>query len=381
MTDLIKDKNIGDRIVPIVPDEARTFGMEALFRQIGIYSSEGQKYQPEDADQVMWYKESKEGVMLEEGITEAGAFSAWLALATSYANYNLPMIPIYLFYSMFGFQRIHDLAWAAGDSQARGFLIGATSGRTTLNGEGLQHQDGHSHLLSATIPNCLSYDPAFGYELSVITRHGIEEMYYKRKKVFYYLTITNENYIQPSQPKGSDEGIIKGIYCLEKEKSPAVKLLGSGAILNESIKAKEMLNKFGISAEVWSATSFNLLRKDGMETEREKIMNPLSKRETYLDKVFNDSKVPVVASTDYMRAYPEQIRPYVSSDYYVLGTDGFGRSDSRQRLREFFEVDAKTIVQTSVYALRKSEIITKQKLNSIYKKLGVKKDKSNPWEV
>ena len=381
MTDLIKDKNIGDRIVPIVPDEARTFGMEALFRQIGIYSSEGQKYQPEDADQVMWYKESKEGVMLEEGITEAGAFSAWLALATSYANYNLPMIPIYLFYSMFGFQRIHDLAWAAGDSQARGFLIGATSGRTTLNGEGLQHQDGHSHLLSATIPNCLSYDPAFGYELSVITRHGIEEMYYKRKKVFYYLTITNENYLQPSQPKGSDEGIIKGIYCLEKEKAPAVKLVGSGAILNESIKAKEMLNKFGINAEVWSATSFNLLRKDGMETEREKIMNPLSKRETYLDKVFNDSKVPVVASTDYMRAYPEQIRPYVSSDYYVLGTDGFGRSDSRQRLREFFEVDAKTIVQTSVYALRKSEIITKQKLDSIYKKLGVKKDKPNPWEV
>ena len=336
MTDLIKDKNIGDRIVPIVPDEARTFGMEALFRQIGIYSSEGQKYQPEDADQVMWYKESKEGVMLEEGITEAGAFSAWLALATSYANYNLPMIPIYLFYSMFGFQRIHDLAWAAGDSQARGFLIGATSGRTTLNGEGLQHQDGHSHLLSATIPNCLSYDPAFGYELSVITRHGIEEMYYKRKKIFYYLTITNENYVQPSQPKGSDEGIIKGIYCLEKEKSPTVKLIGSGAILNESIKAKEILNDYGISAEVWSATSFNLLRKDGMETEREKIMNPLSKRETYLDKVFNDSKVPVVASSDYMRAYPEQIRPYVSSDYYVLGTDGFGRSDSRQRLERVF---------------------------------------------
>ena len=381
MTDLIKDKNIGERIVPIVPDEARTFGMEALFRQIGIYSSEGQKYQPEDADQVMWYKESKEGVMLEEGITEAGAFSAWLALATSYANYNLPMIPIYLFYSMFGFQRIHDLAWAAGDSQARGFLIGATSGRTTLNGEGLQHQDGHSHLLSATIPNCLSYDPAFGYELSVITRHGIEEMYYKRKKNFYYLTITNENYVQPSQPKGSDEGIIKGIYCLEKEKSPAVKLVGSGAILNESIKAKEILDDYGIRAEVWSATSFNLLRKDGMETEREKIMNPLSKRETYLDKVFNDSKVPVVASTDYMRAYPEQIRPYVCSDYYVLGTDGFGRSDSRQRLREFFEVDAKTIVQTSVYALFKSKIITKQKLNSVYKKLGIKKDKPNPWEV
>ena len=216
MTDLIKDKNIGDRIVPIVPDEGRTFGMEALFRQIGIYSSEGQKYQPEDADQVMWYKESKEGVMLEEGITEAGAFSAWLALATSYANYNLPMIPIYLFYSMFGFQRIHDLAWAAGDSQARGFLIGATSGRTTLNGEGLQHQDGHSHLLSATIPNCLSYDPAFGYELSVITRHGIEEMYHKRKKS-YYLTITNENYIQPSQPKGSDEELLRVFIVLKKK--------------------------------------------------------------------------------------------------------------------------------------------------------------------
>tara|TARA_B100000035_G_scaffold143263_1_gene121966 strand:- start:109 stop:1098 length:990 start_codon:yes stop_codon:yes gene_type:complete len=329
----------------------------------------------------MWYKESKEGVMLEEGITEAGAFSAWLALATSYANYNLPMIPIYLFYSMFGFQRIHDLAWAAGDSQARGFLIGATSGRTTLNGEGLQHQDGHSHLLSATIPNCLSYDPAFGYELSIITRHGIEEMYYKRKKVFYYLTITNENYVQPSQPKGSDEGIINGIYCLKKEKLPSVKLVGSGAILNESIKAKEMLKEFDICAEVWSATSFNLLRKDGMETERENIMNPLSKRETYLNKVFNDSKVPVVASTDYMRAYPEQIRPYVSSDYYVLGTDGFGRSDSRQRLREFFEVDAKTIVQTTIYALFKSGTIAKKELNKIYKELGVKKDKPNPWEV
>ena len=268
MTSLLKDSNIGERIVPIVPDEARTFGMEGLFKQIGIYSSEGQKYEPEDADKVMWYKESKEGVMLEEGITEAGSFSAWLALATAYSNYDLPMIPIYLFYSMFGFQRIHDLAWAAGDAQAKGFLIGATSGRTTLNGEGLQHQDGHSHVLSSTIPNCLSYDPAYAYELAIIFKDGIQKMFVEQQNYYYYITVTNENYEQPEQPKGIEKDVIKGLYKVSSCTNPQIRLLGSGAILKESIAAQEVLKKYSINAEVWSATSFNLLRKDGMEAER-----------------------------------------------------------------------------------------------------------------
>ena len=257
MTSLLKDTNIGERIVPIVPDEARTFGMEGLFKQIGIYSSEGQKYEPEDADKVMWYKESKEGVMLEEGITEAGSFSAWLALATAYSNYDLPMVPIYLFYSMFGFQRIHDLAWAAGDAQAKGFLIGATSGRTTLNGEGLQHQDGHSHVLSSTIPNCLSYDPAYAYELAIIFKDGIQKMFVEQQNYYYYITVTNENYEQPKQPKGIEQDVIKGLYKVSSCSKPQVRLLGSGAILNESIAAQEVLKKYSINAEVWSATSFN----------------------------------------------------------------------------------------------------------------------------
>ena len=262
MTSLLKDSNIGERVVPIVPDEARTFGMEGMFKQIGIYSSEGQKYEPEDADKVMWYKESKEGVMLEEGITEAGSFSAWLALATAYSNYDLPMIPIYLFYSMFGFQRVHDLAWAAGDAQAKGFLIGATSGRTTLNGEGLQHQDGHSHILSSTIPNCLSYDPAYAYELAIIFKDGIQKMFVEQKNLYYYITVTNENYIQPEQPKGIEEDVIKGLYKVSESKSPQLRLIGSGSILKESLLAQEILIKYSINAEVWSATSFNLLRKD-----------------------------------------------------------------------------------------------------------------------
>ena len=259
MNNLIKDENLGERVVPIVPDEARTFGMEGMFKQIGIYSSEGQLYEPEDADQVMWYKESETGVMLEEGITEAGSFAAWTALATSYSNHNLTMIPFYVFYSMFGFQRIHDLAWAAGDAQAKGFLIGATSGRTTLNGEGLQHQDGHSHILSSTIPNCKSYDPAYGYELAVIIDHGLKEMYKDKKNYFYYLTVTNERYAQPPKPKGKgiDNDIIKGMHRISNTKKPQIRLLGSGAILNESIKAAEILGGYGIESEVWSVSSFN----------------------------------------------------------------------------------------------------------------------------
>ena len=384
MNNLIKDENLGERVVPIVPDEARTFGMEGMFKQIGIYSSEGQLYEPEDADQVMWYKESETGVMLEEGITEAGSFAAWTALATSYSNHNLTMIPFYVFYSMFGFQRIHDLAWAAGDAQAKGFLIGATSGRTTLNGEGLQHQDGHSHILSSTIPNCKSYDPAYGYELAVIIEHGLKEMYKDKKNYFYYLTVTNERYAQPPKPKDKDvdSNIIKGMHRISKTKKPQIRLLGSGAILNESIKAAEILSGYGIESEVWSVTSFNMLRKDGMEVENESIKNASNKaKESFVAESFSEHDIPTVASTDYMRAYSEQIRPYMNSSYYTLGTDGFGRSDSRAKLREFFEVDAKSIVMTSAYALHKEDKLNKTELQKIYKEIKVNKDKIAPWNT
>jgi pyruvate dehydrogenase E1 component len=382
LTDLLKDKEIGKRIVPIVPDEARTFGMEALFRQVGIYSSAGQNYEPEDADKVMWYKESKEGVMLEEGITEAGAFSAWTALATAYSNYDYPMIPFYLFYSMFGFQRIHDLAWAAGDAQAKGFLIGATSGRTTLNGEGLQHQDGHSHILSSTIPNCLSYDPAFSYEVAVIIKDGIQKMYVDQENYFYYITTTNENYQHPQMPEGSEDGIIKGMYKIIASDKPVIRLLGSGSILRESIKAMDILKNYGILAEVWSVTSFNLLRKNGMESERHNQLNPGSEeKKSYVEECFDSSPMPVVASTDYMRSYAEQIRPYIKEEFTVLGTDGFGRSDSRETLREFFEIDANSIVRASVYSLYKNNKLDKTVLDKIYEEIGVDSSKINPWEA
>ena len=382
ITSLLKDSNVGERIVPIVPDEARTFGMEGMFKQIGIYSSEGQKYEPEDADKVMWYKESKDGVMLEEGITEAGSFSAWLALATAYSNYDLPMIPIYLFYSMFGFQRVHDLAWAAGDAQAKGFLIGATSGRTTLNGEGLQHQDGHSHILSSTIPNCLSYDPAYAYELAIIFKDGIQKMYIEQKNLYYYITVTNENYLQPEQPKGIEEDVIKGLYKVSQSKSPQLRLIGSGSILKESLLAQEILAKYSLSAEVWSATSFNLLRKDGMEVDRFNQLNPHKEPKlTHIDTCFDGHDIPVVASTDYMRAYAEQIRPYIKSKYLVLGTDGFGRSDSREELREFFEISANHIVRLSAFALFQEAKITKDLLDEIYQDMKVDPNKPHPWEV
>ena len=382
MTDLIKDNSIGNRLVPIVPDEARTFGMEALFRQIGIYSAEGQKYEPEDADQVMWYKESKEGVMLEEGITEAGAFSAWIALATSYYNYNFPMIPIYLFYSMFGFQRIMDLAWAAGDAQAKGFLIGATSGRTTLNGEGLQHQDGHSHLMSALIPNCISYDPAFGSELSVIFKHGINEMFVKNTNCFYYITVMNENYTHPAISEDKEGDVIRGMYLFRSAKKPQVRLLGSGSIMNEVIKARDLLQDFKIDAEIWSVTSFNLLRKDGMEIDRKNLLNPSDEpRLAFVEEKLIDNSLPVVAATDYVRAYAEQIRPWVKNQYLTLGTDGYGRSDSRDKLREFFEVNATSIAKSAVFGLFKEGNLSKAELGDIYQKLGNDGSKPNPWEV
>ena len=382
ITDLLKDSGVGERIVPIVPDEARTFGMEGLFRQVGIYSSAGQKYEPEDADKVMWYKESKEGVMLEEGITEAGAFSAWTALATAYSNYDFPMIPFYLFYSMFGFQRVHDLSWAAGDAQAKGFLIGATSGRTTLNGEGLQHQDGHSHILSSTIPNCLSYDPAYAYEVAVIVKDGIKKMYVDQENYFYYITTINENYSHPEMPDGSEEGIIKGMYKLIEEDNADVRLIGSGAILREAIKAREILKKYKITAEVWSVTSFNLLRKNGMEVERKNHLNPDKDSElSYVEQCFSDKDIPVIAATDYMRSYSEQIRPYIKSSYHTLGTDGYGRSDSRQTLRDFFEIDSTNISRSAIYALYKENHISKEQIIDLYEDLEVDSDKPNPWEV
>ena len=356
--------------------------MEALFRQVGIYSSAGQNYEPEDADKVMWYKESKDGVMLEEGITEAGAFSAWSALATAYSTYNFPMIPFYLFYSMFGFQRIHDLAWAAGDAQAKGFLIGATSGRTTLNGEGLQHQDGHSHVLSSTIPNCLSYDPAFAYEVAVIIKDGIKKMYVDKKNYFYYITTTNENYEHPPMIEGAEESIIKGMHKIESAENPNIRLIGSGAILRESIRAKSILDTYKIKSEVWSVTSFNLLRKDGMEVERFNQLNPdLDEKISYVEECFDGESIPVIASTDYMRSYAEQIRPYIKAKYNVLGTDGYGRSDSREMLRGFFEINASSIVRASAYSLFKEGTIDKKQLDIIYNDMGVDSSKPNPWEV
>ena len=343
LTKLLRDKSIGERVVPIVPDEARTFGMDALFRQFGIYSSEGQKYEPEDADKVMFYRESESGIMLEEGINEAGAFSAWLALATSYSNNQLPMIPFYIFYSMFGFQRIHDLAWAAGDSRAKGFLLGATSGRTTLNGEGLQHQDGHSHILASTIPNCRSYDPCFSYEVSSIIDEGIDDMYLQGNDRFYYLTLMNENYSHPKRPKSATtENIIKGAYKYLENKDPSLRILASGVTLNFAIDAEKELKKLGISTEIWSITSFNELYKDGIEVER---LNRYENKKSvsHVESCFSEC-LPTVAVSEYVRAYTNQIRQWVNGDYVTLGTDGFGRSDTREELRNYFEISKDHIV-------------------------------------
>ena len=354
LTKLMRDKCFGNRVVPIVPDEARTFGMDGLFRQFGIYSSEGQKYEPVDSDQVMFYKESKSGRMLEEGINEAGAFSAWLALATSYATNNLPMVPMYIYYSMFGFQRIHDLAWAAGDSRAKGFLLGATSGRTTLNGEGLQHQDGHSHLFASTIPNCKSYDPCYSYELAAIISSGIKEMYEDNKDIYYYITLMNENYSHPEKPKGlSDIEILNGAYCLEKSKKPALRILASGLTLNFALAAKKILEEFGLEIDVWSITSFNELYKGGIEGERNKRLK-ISDELSYVESCFKEN-IPTIAVSDYQRAYSNQIRQWVSGEYVVLGTDGYGRSDTREKLREFFEINEEHIVYNALLLLKMSD--------------------------
>ena len=388
ITALVKDKEIGARVVPIVPDEARTFGMEGMFRQLGIYSSQGQKYTPHDSDQIMYYKEDKKGQILEEGINEAGAMSAWIALATAYSNYDCPMIPFYIFYSMFGFQRIGDLAWAAGDSQARGFLIGATAGRTTLNGEGLQHQDGHSHLLASTIPNCRSYDPTFGYELAVIIQDGLKRMYGDKENCYYYITTMNENYVQPAMPEGVEEGIIKGIYRLRQgaksaRGKPRVQLMGAGTILNEVIAAADMLKElYKVESDIWSVTSVNELARDGQAALRWNRLHPDAKEQVpYITSTLSGQDGPFVIATDYMKSYSEQLRPFIPGDYHVLGTDGYGRSDTRAKLRDFFEVDRRYIVVTALHGLARQGKIDKAVVKKAIVDLGIDADKSNPLFV
>lgn len=388
LNSLLKEPVFGASVVPIVPDEARTFGMEAMFRSIGIYSAQGQLYEPHDAGDLAPYKESRDGIMLEEGITEAGSFSAWLALATAYSNYNKPMLPFYIFYSMFGFQRIHDLAWAAGDSQARGFLIGATSGRTTLNGEGLQHQDGHSHTLATTIPNCISYDPAYAGELAVIIENGIERMYRRQDKVFYYITVNNENYHQPAlskqpeQAKQIEEGIIKGLYLFRaaKSKTPLrVRLIGAGAIMNEVLKAGELLEAQNIGCDIFSATSLTELRREALEKERMNQLNPMRPPEQpWVHQILEQGQGPVIAATDYIKALPDGIRQWVPADYSVLGTDGFGRSDTRPSLRSFFEVDCPHIAAAAFSALARTGQISAEKAEQAIKDLGIKRPDTPP---
>ncbi|MGH7933337.1 MAG: pyruvate dehydrogenase (acetyl-transferring), homodimeric type [Candidatus Binataceae bacterium] len=383
---LIRDKNIGNRVVPIVPDESRTFGMEGMFRQLGVFSQVGQLYKPEDSGQLMFYREHQKGQILQEGINEAGAMSSWIAAATSYSVHNLPMIPFYIFYSMFGFQRVGDLAWAAGDSRCRGFLLGGTSGRTTLNGEGLQHADGHSHILSSTIPNCISYDPTFSYEVAVIIHDGLRRMLKEQEDVFYYITLTNENYTHPAMPDGAPEGILKGMYLLqsnENVKGPRVQLLGSGAILREVVAAAELLkNDFGVSADVWSVPSFTELRREGLEIDRWNMLHPTAKqRHSYVELCLADRPGPVVASTDYIKAFADQIRPYVPRRYRVLGTDGFGRSDYRARLRRFFEMDRHYVTIAALKSLADEEQIPASKVAAAIKQYGIDSEKPSPTTV
>ena len=385
LTALIRDKSLGERIVPIVPDEARTFGMEGMFRQLGIYAPEGQKYTPVDKDQVMYYREDKKGQILEEGINEAGAFSSWIAAATSYSTNDRIMVPFYIYYSMFGFQRVGDLAWAAGDMQARGFLLGGTSGRTTLNGEGLQHEDGHSHILSSTIPNCVSYDPTFAHEVAVIIQDGLRRMVGEQENVYYYLTLLNENYAHPGLKPGSEAGIVKGMYLLREGdvgNKTRVQLLGSGSILREVLAAAALLEQdWGVDADVWSVTSFTELRRDGLDCERWNLLHPGDTQKVpYATAQLEGHAGPVIASTDYMKLFADQIRPFVPKGraYRVLGTDGFGRSDFRYKLREHFEVDRKFVVLSALRALADEKAVKPKVLAEAIKKYGIDPDKHNP---
>jgi pyruvate dehydrogenase E1 component len=387
LTALLRNKEIGKRIVPIVPDESRTFGMEGMFRQFGIFSQVGQLYQPQDADQLMYYKEDQSGQVLQEGINEAGAMASWIAAATSYSTSNVQMVPFYIYYSMFGFQRVHDLCWAAGDSRARGFLVGGTSGRTTLNGEGLQHEDGHSHLFSATIPNCVSYDPTYSYEVAVIVREGLRRMVEDQEDVFYYLTVMNENYQHPGMPVGAEDGIIKGAYKLKSAKATKsqkkVRLMGSGAILREVIAGAELLEKdFGVACDIYSVTSFTELARDCADCERWNMLNPEElARKPYIAELLAGEGSPVIASTDYMKLYADQIRACVPGTYRVLGTDGFGRSDFRRRLREHFEVSRNFVAVAALKALADENRIPSSEVSKAIAKYGIDPDKPNPVRV
>ena len=383
---LLKDKNLKDRIVPIVPDESRTFGMEGLFRQLGIWNQEGQKYLPQDHEQLMFYKESKNGQVLQEGINEAGAMCDWIAAATSYSTHNLPMIPFYILYSMFGFQRIGDLCWAAGDMRARGFILGGTAGRTTLNGEGLQHEDGHSLLLSSTVPNCVSYDPTFSYELAVIMQDGLRRMYREQEDVYYYITVMNENYAHPAMPAGAEKDIIKGMYLFQsgaKNAAKKVRLIGAGTIFNEVIAAAQLLkDDWGVDADLYSAPSFTELAREGQAVERDNMLNPLSPRKlSHVETLLQDSDAPVIAATDYMRAVAEQIRAYVPSRYTVLGTDGFGRSDTREQLRHFFEVNRYWVTVAALKALADDGVIGYEEVAKAIAKYNLDVNKPAPWTV
>ncbi|HEY2524694.1 MAG TPA: pyruvate dehydrogenase (acetyl-transferring), homodimeric type, partial [Candidatus Binataceae bacterium] len=384
---LVRDKNIGNRVVPIVPDESRTFGMEGMFRQLGIFSQVGQLYKPEDSGQLMFYREYQHGQILQEGINEEGAMSSWIAAATSYSTHNLPMIPFFIFYSMFGFQRVGDLAWAAGDSRCRGFLLGGTSGRTTLNGEGLQHADGHSHVLASVIPNCVAYDPTFAYELAVIIHDGMRRMLAEQEDVFYYITLMNENYVHPPMPEGVEDGILKGMYPLINSgangKVPRVQLLGSGTILREAIAAADLLrDDFGVAADVWSVPSFTQLRRDGIDVERWNMLHPTEpQRLSYVETCLADHPGPVVAATDYIRTFADQIRPYIPRRYRVLGTDGFGRSDYRARLRSFFEIDRYHITIAALHSLADDEEIPASRVAAAIKKYEIDPEKPNPATV
>ena len=386
---LTRDRNIGRFVVPIVPDEARTFGMEGLFRQLGIYSDKGQLYVPQDADQLMFYREARDGQILEEGINEAGATSSWIAAATAYSNHGINMIPFYIFYSMFGFQRVGDLVWAAGDMQARGFLVGGTAGRTTLAGEGLQHDDGHSHILASTIPNCISYDPTFAYELAVVVQHGLKRMLSEQENVFYYLTVMNENYPHPEMPAGCEEGILKGMYLLREGSSPKkagderprVQLLGSGTILREVVAAAELLDAdFAVDADVWSATSFTELRRDGMAVERWNRLHPTEPpRRSYVEQCLESRSGPVVAASDYMRLFADQIRPWMTRRFVTLGADGFGRSDMRARLRRFFEIDRFHVAVAALKALADEGEIGSQLVAGAIDRYEIDPELPHPW--
>lgn len=382
LTELVRNKAIGERIVPIVPDEARTFGMEGLFRQLGIYSHVGQLYTPEDKDEIMFYREDTAGQILEEGINEAGAMSSFIAAGTSYSNTDLPMIPFFILYSMFGFQRIGDLAWLAGDSRTRGFMLGATSGRTTLNGEGLQHEDGHSQLIASTIPNCISYDPSFGFEVVVIIQDGLRRMYQNDESIYYYITLTNQNTPQPALPEGSETGILKGLYCFDKHSDAQVNLLSSGAIMQETLAASALLkNDFDISANIWSATSFNELARDIYRCERYNRLHPLEpEKASYVYQCLAETKLPVIAATDYQRSYADQIRAAIPQRYIVLGTDGFGRSDTREKLRNFFEMDRYHIVIAALKALADENSVDASLVQKAIEQYGINSDTPDPLD-